>query len=83
MTMRKKTYQNHSLDFVERNNINRLNIIFKFTNFFFKKIGSNLKEIFYQKQKKKIRDYFTLSSSTTQPICNFLTPKATGTNLAI
>ncbi len=44
--------RDHSLDFVEGNNINGLNIIFKFTDFFFEKISSNLKERFQEKLAK-------------------------------
>lgn len=36
--------ENHSLDFVERNNVNWLNVIFEFGDFFFEKISTNLKE---------------------------------------
>lgn len=77
---KEKSHKIVQLDFVKRNNIDGLNIIFKFTDFFFKKIGSNLNQ---QVHNISIGQHlFTLSSSTTQPIWSFLTPKATGRNFA-
>ena len=47
-----KQRRDHSLDFVERNNIDRLNEVFEFTDFLFKKVSSDLKNTIEERREE-------------------------------
>ena len=65
MMVRRKE-SNRCLDFVEGNNINRLDVIFEFTDFFFEKISSDLKgrDAVVQERRGNVL-YFIIFNNTT------------------